>query len=269
MTVATNESVRVATVPKSPLAGAFIVNADDWGCDVATTDAIRACFDQNVMSSASAMVFMEDSERAAQIARERKIDTGLHLNLDTPFTARSCPARLLEHQRKIAAFVRHPLARPLFHPGVRHSFEYVVSEQLNEYERLYGSSPRRIDGHHHMHLCANVLFANLLPEGVILRPHFAFQAGEKRVRNGIFRLYAKWALTKRYATVDHLYSLPPMESKRLSQIASLAASSFVELETHPAKPVEFRFLTEGGLYQMLGETPVAPSYVVRGLPSGL
>lgn len=259
----------MATDSKSPLAGAFIVNADDWGCDMATTDAIRACFDHNAMSSASAMVFMEDSERAAEIARERKIDTGLHLNLDTPFTARSRPARLLEHQRRIAAFVRHPLARPLFHPGLKHSFEYVVTEQLNEYERLYGYTPRRIDGHHHMHLCANVLFSQLLPDGVILRPHFSFQPSEKRVRNGIFRLYAKWALARRYSTVDHLFSLPPLDPQRLSQIVSLAANSFVELETHPAKPTEFRFLTEGGLQQMLGGTSIAPSYGVRGLASGL
>ena len=68
-------------------AGRLIVNADDWGRDQVTTDRTLDCFVCGALSSVSAMVFMEDSERAAAVALERGIDAGLHLNLSTRFTA--------------------------------------------------------------------------------------------------------------------------------------------------------------------------------------
>src|SRR5689334_18341851 len=42
--------------------GALIVNADDWGMDRDTTDQILKCASCGSVSSASGMVFMEDSE---------------------------------------------------------------------------------------------------------------------------------------------------------------------------------------------------------------
>ncbi|MGH9342549.1 MAG: hypothetical protein ACRD19_02125, partial [Terriglobia bacterium] len=46
-----------------------IVNADDWGCDAFTTGRSLDCVLQGTVSSVSAMMFMEDSERAADLAR--------------------------------------------------------------------------------------------------------------------------------------------------------------------------------------------------------
>ena len=65
----------------------LIINADDWGLDVATTDAIAACFERGRLTATSAMVFMDDSIRAAQLALDIGIDVGLHLNLTEPFTS--------------------------------------------------------------------------------------------------------------------------------------------------------------------------------------
>jgi predicted glycoside hydrolase/deacetylase ChbG (UPF0249 family) len=65
--------------------GALIINADDWGRSRETTDRTLECWERGSISSVSAMVFMEDSVRAAALARERGIDTGLHLNFTTPF----------------------------------------------------------------------------------------------------------------------------------------------------------------------------------------
>src|SRR3954470_23920215 len=76
--------------------GLLIINADDWGRDVATTDRIFECVARHSVTAVSGMVFMEDSERAAALTREHSIDTGLHLNLTSPLTSRDCPVWLTE-----------------------------------------------------------------------------------------------------------------------------------------------------------------------------
>jgi len=48
--------------------GCLIIDADDWGRDARTTDRTFECFRNGALSSASGMVFMQDSERAANIA---------------------------------------------------------------------------------------------------------------------------------------------------------------------------------------------------------
>src|SRR5215472_6978785 len=58
----------------TPPAGFLIVNADDWGRDTLTTNSILECSARRAVSSVSAMVFMEDSDRAAKLAREHDIE---------------------------------------------------------------------------------------------------------------------------------------------------------------------------------------------------
>ena len=193
------------------------------------------------------MVFMEDSERAAAIARERAIDAGLHLNFTTPFTAQIRSQTLLDHQLRIARCLRrHRLAQALFYPSLVGSFEYVVSAQIDEYRRLYGAAPVRLDGHHHMHLCANVLAAGLLPSGTVVRRNFSFGAGEKSLGNRLYRRVVDGMLARRHHLTDFFFSLPPLEPcSRLDRIFALAQTSVVELETHPVMPDEYKFLRGG------------------------
>lgn len=222
--------------------GALIINADDWGRDRATTNAALECVLRGTVSSVSAMVFMEDSERAAAIAGEHGVDTGLHLNLTAQFTANKCSDTARSHLERVARYLRsHPFARALYNPTLASAFEYLVAAQCDEYERLYGVPVQRVDGHHHMHLAANVLLQGLLPAGAIVRPHFSHERGEK-FRNLLFRKATDIALSKR-RRVDLLYSLPPMDfAKRLEKIFFSALHSAVELETHPIHPEEFQFL---------------------------
>jgi predicted glycoside hydrolase/deacetylase ChbG (UPF0249 family) len=201
------------------------------------------------------MIFMKDSERAASVAREHGIDAGLHLNFTTAFSSENCPASLLEHQQKLAAFLsRHPISRMVFHPGLVHSFEYVVSAQRAEFVRLYGVEAERFDGHHHMHLCANVLLGKLLPSGTRVRRHFSYEPREKAVRNYVFRKFTDAVLVRRHRIVDYFFSLPPMNpSGRLQRILALARHSLVELETHPVNPEEYRFLAHGEICRLRGD----------------
>jgi predicted glycoside hydrolase/deacetylase ChbG (UPF0249 family) len=208
------------------------------------------------------MVFMEDSERSASVAREHNIDAGLHLNFTTQFSAPNCPARLADCQSKIGAYLlQNPLAKGMFNPFLSRPFEYVVAAQRDEYQRLYGVEPPRYDGHHHMHLSANVLLGGLLPHGTLVRRHFSHEAGEKAVRNAVFRQLTRVAMAGRYRSVDFLFSLPPLEPReRLTRIFSLGRKSLVEVETHPINPDEYRFLTEGDIFRYTGDCQIAKHY---------
>jgi predicted glycoside hydrolase/deacetylase ChbG (UPF0249 family) len=239
--------------------GALIINADDWGRSRETTDRIFDCFRAQAMSSVSAMVFMEDSERSAQMALEHGIDAGLHLNFTGPYTGPNCSPQLLEHQRSVAKYLmRNPLARGLFNPWLARSFEYLVAAQIEEYVRLFGEEPKRLDGHHHMHLSANVLFGGLLPPGKIVRRHFSYESGEKVARNRVFRWFTDSRLKGRFRFADFLFTLPPLDPPaRLQKIFSLAGRSFVEVETHPVNPDEFRFLTAGEIFRWTGNCQIA------------
>src|SRR5436853_2373544 len=237
----TNTGTSLATHPS----GRLIVNADDWGRDARTTGSILDCITRGTVTAVSAMVFMEDSARAAGEARVHSVDAGLHLNFTTPFTAPDCPSRLMEEQRRITAYLRsHRLAQLVFNPALTRSFEYVVTAQIDEFRRLYGGDPRRLDGHHHMHLCANVLYQRLLPEGTVVRRNFSFQPGEKSVFNRTYRRFVDGRLARRHRLTDFLFSLAPLEPQdRLQRIFSLAGEHVIEVETHPVNPDEYRFLT--------------------------
>jgi len=234
--------------------GILILNADDWARNRSSTERILECLRRGAVSSVSAMVFMEDSERGAALARERGIDVGLHLNLTTRFSAPRVPAPLTDHQQRIARYLeRNKAARVLYHPGLRASFEYVVKAQREEFVRLYGAEPPRIDGHHHMHLCANVLFQKLLPAGTIVRRNFSFRPGEKDWFNSFYRGWQDRKLARRHRVTDFFFSLAPIElCTRLDEVLTLADSYVVEVGTHPANAEEYEFLASGAVFRWAG-----------------
>jgi YdjC-like protein len=242
------------------ISGRLIVNADDWGRDRATTDRTLTCVERGTVSGVSAMVFMEDSERAAAMATERGIAAGLHLNLTTPFTGQRCPRVLIERQQAVARYLqRHRFSQVVFHPCLARDFERVVFAQLDEFRRLYGVHPIRIDGHHHMHLCANVLLGGLLPAGTLVRRSFTFQRGEKSLGNVLYRRVVDRILARRHRLVDYFFSLAPLEpAGRLQRIFSLARQHMVEVETHAVNEAEYRFLTEGEIFRRADGVRVAP-----------
>src|SRR5271157_1971516 len=246
-------------------AGLLIINADDWGGDHETTERTLECILRGAVSSVSAMVFMGDSERAAAIAKENAIHAGLHLNFTTPFSAPNRPTRLAEQQQRLArCLLRHRLAQVVFYPMLKRSFEYVVSAQLDEFCRLYGAPPQRLDGHHHMHLCANVLLGRLLPPGTVVRRNFSFQPGEKSFGNRFYRMVVDRMLARRHRLTDFFFSLPPLEHPgRLERIFSLARRFVVEVEAHPFDAKEHRFLAGGEIFHWAGDVPIASRFAVR------
>lgn len=240
-----------------------IINADDWGRDAFTTNSALECKLHGSISSVSAMVFMEDSERAAQIALNNGIDAGLHFNFTTAFSAENCPSLFKEHQAKVSRFLmRSRFAPTIFHPGLAASFDLLVNAQVDEYERLYGTSPHRVDGHHHMHLCANMLLGRLLPRNTIVRRNFRFSANQKGPFNRAYRRWQDWLLARHHPTTDLFFALPPFDPERLRMIFDLAKRHKVEIETHPANPDEYEFLISGELFRYTGAVAVARGYLL-------
>jgi hypothetical protein len=154
------------------------------------------------------------------------------------------------------------MAPALFHPWLRQSLEYLVSSQIDEYARLYGGFPNRIDGHHHMHLCTDVLAGGLLPPGGIVRRSFTFSRGEKSWANRFYRQTVDRILARRHRLTDLFFSITPLEHRRLTHIANLTRQWTVEVETHPANPEEHRFLAGGEFTRLLADIPIAPGFIL-------
>jgi len=247
--------------------GALIINADDWGRDRDNTDRTFQCVSRGTVNAVSAMVFMEDSERAASIATANGVDAGLHLNFTTAFSAKDVPSKLQAHQGALGKFLLgNRFAQVLYHPGLANSFEYVVSSQLDEFYRTYGEAPKRLDGHHHMHLCSNVLFGRLLPSGTLVRRSFTFQSGEKAWLNRFYRRLVDRTLARRHRMTDCFFSLIPLDPReRLKRIFQFADTLAIEVETHPVNIEEFRFLMGD---EVLGLSEKLQSAVVRNGRAG-
>jgi predicted glycoside hydrolase/deacetylase ChbG (UPF0249 family) len=231
----------------------LIINADDWGRSVMETDAALRCCEAGRITSVSAMVFMANSERAAELAKENAIDAGLHVNFAETFTGRNIPARLRECHNRLVRYLRRTKYTQLFYnPFLRDAFSYSYHAQAEEFARLFGNPPARVDGHHHMHLCANVLFSKMIPAGTKLRRNFSFWPGEKSWANRTYRALVDRWLARRYQLTDYFFDLTQcIAENKLGRVTSLAKSSTVELMTHPIVPQEAEHLMSDEFYVML------------------
>lgn len=187
---------------------------------------------------------MEDSQRAADLARDIGIDTGLHLNFTQKQTQQiHNPLLCIYHERVVGFLTRNKYNFLIYNPTLRKQFHYVFHSQIEEFERIYGAPPTHIDGHHHMHLCANMLIETIIPEGQKVRRNFSFNRGEKSIFNRIYRaVIDKW-LSRKYLMTDYFFSLAAcIRTGRLMHALELAKASNVELQTHPELEDEFEWL---------------------------
>lgn len=221
----------------------LIVNADDYGWNKETTDRILICYGRESIHSASAMTFMADSERAASLAKENQLLVGLHLNLDQKITGLAVSAKLREHHQKTAAYLKaRKWNQILYNPFLRNSFDYVFQAQWDEFCRLYGTTPKRLDGHRHMHLCMNMLVSGKIDKGIRIRRNFTFYPGEKDLINRLYRYLVDLWLTSRFLCTDSFFSMKPIDREKLQKWVLLSKSSDVEIMVHPGIENEYLFL---------------------------
>ena len=222
----------------------IIVNADDFGRSPAETDAVLACYAAGRITSTTAMVFMRDSDRAAEAAKSHGVEVGLHLNLSEPFTASGVQEHLRRSHNRIVGFLTaSKYAVLVYNPFLRIQFRQVIEAQIEEFARLYGRQPSHIDGHQHQHLCANVLIDRMIPAGRKVRRSFSFWPGEKSAFNRGYRHLVDRALARDYLLADFFFSLEHcLRKDQLSRVFQLAETATVELMTHPLKSAEYRYL---------------------------
>jgi len=237
----------------------LIINADDWGRSVAETDVELECFRAGRITSVSAMVFMKDSQRAAELAREHGVDAGLHLNFNQAFDG-AVPSAVREAHGRILRFMNSSsIARFLYNPGLNQEFRDVYLAQRDEFVRLYGAPPTHVDGHQHRHLCPNMLIQGILPAGESIRRTFTYFPGERGMVNRAYRAVLDRWITRRYCVTDYLFNLVECATPaRLERVGRLAKDFAVELETHPIRPEERAFLLGDDFVAKFGGACLAP-----------
>jgi predicted glycoside hydrolase/deacetylase ChbG (UPF0249 family) len=177
------------------------------------------------------MVYMEDSERAAAIAREVGIPTGLHLNLSDPYSGSPIPADVRERQARLLRKYRGSrlrLRRWLYDPWARLDVEACLNDQFERFVALYGEEPTHLDGHRHAHLSPNVLLARTIPVGTKIRTSLA-QSSALSSPLALPRSIRQRLLKRRFTSTDWLFDAADWRGA-----LSLAESSTVELMVHPA-----------------------------------
>jgi chitin disaccharide deacetylase len=223
-----------------------IVNADDWGHSPAHTDAIARCFASDRLTSTTAMVYMHDSGRAASLAREIGLPTGLHLNLIEPYDSAGVALGVRSrHMRLVDHFKRGGMNRWLVPPRLARLVSDVISDQQSEFLHLYGAEPTHTDGHQHLHLNIAVLASPRLRRGSYLRPSPAFTYPQKSRPNLILRQAVNRLIRLRFSSPDYFVnvrSLFPELSDGDWPLRPLPNSGIVEIMTHPGRPDEFRLL---------------------------
>lgn len=222
----------------------LIVNADDWGRSASETDAALACHRHGRVTSVSAMVFMADSVRAARLAREARIDAGLHINFSQEYDGPDVPSSARDHQRPLVRFTtRDRFAVALYNPLLRERFRQAFEDQWNEFIRLYGVAPSHVDGHQHRHLCANLLVDRFVPSGTRVRRNFTYARGQRGIVNRTYRMLFDRVLARRYRLTDRFFSLgEALKHQRLEPLFLAARSHVVEVMAHPVVTLERDFL---------------------------
>lgn len=221
-----------------------IITADDYGKTRYATDSILKCFSNKRIASASAMVFMEDSERAAELASQTNLEVGLHLNFTMPYSAGDIPSSVHEHHNRVISYLtKSKLAQIIYNPFLADSFSFLFLTQQEEFIRLYGKIPAFYNGHHHMHLCANMLASKMIPKGTRVRRTFTFNSDEKSIINLLYRSFLNRWISNRFISTDCFFSIVPVQDhKRLRQIITRAVKEDIEIEVHPENDEEIEFL---------------------------
>ncbi len=241
----------------SPL---LIVNADDFGWNRGATDLTVGCFEAGQITSTTALMYMEDSDRAAAIAAERDLPVGLHLNLTDPFTAADVPEAIRARQAEACAIFGGAGLRKrswTYDPRIGGLVEAAIRDQLERFRALLGREPTHVDGHNHVQVCPNVIRAQAL-DGFKMRDAL-WSYPSTRSAMGVARalrraLTARGHLTTRYfLDIAELHRGGPAAT---AERTGLAASASVEVMCHPGFGHELEALRSDAWASAIAAAPL-------------
>jgi predicted glycoside hydrolase/deacetylase ChbG (UPF0249 family) len=222
--------------------GLLIVNADDFGGNRLATDRIAECFAAGAITSTTAMVYMGDSPRAAEIARERQLPVGLHLNVTQELEDPDAPALVRERQsRLVRYFAGRRLRRFTFNPAINALARRCIEDQLECFRELFGHEPIHIDGHNHGHLSPSVLLA--LPRGVHVRTG---QSGPDAKSGGVARRARRALIAHRQGTTEYFLPIDRLGASPsehdIEELLAVADRASLEVMVHPDRDDDFTTL---------------------------
>jgi hypothetical protein len=247
------------------VSGLLIVNADDWGGSEATTDAIQGTFEAGRITSTSALMYMEDSDRAAAIARRSGHPVGLHLNLTQAFADPATPTRIADRQRRLAetflgegsdsqlGTVR--LRRWFYDPRLRTEIDAAIADQIERFEGLYERTPTHFDGHNYVDLCPNVFLSRPLPGGSKIRNSLD-RFPLDRSPMGAVRNVRQTLRSRRFASTRYVLHIAELElgpEPPADPRLGLAKEVPVEVISHPDEPAELAALMSSAWGAYMGE----------------
>lgn len=214
-----------------------VINADDFGKDQTTTNAIFCAFEQGLISQTTLMVNMPDADRAVMLAKERGLvdRVGLHLNLveGMPLTEglRSCRLFCNEHGRFFEGGVLR--LRRLLQPYSAKIASLIREEcqaQIDKY-LAYGLPLMHCDSHCHAHV--------RLPITRILFPILK-TAGFKTVRRtyGVSRVLTVGGMlhllrNATYVAMMRRYGFRTTERFNGFTLQGLSGKKSIEMMVHP------------------------------------
>jgi predicted glycoside hydrolase/deacetylase ChbG (UPF0249 family) len=218
----------------------LIINADDFGASASATDAICAAFDAGAITSASAMVWMGDSLRAAGSASERNLPTGLHLNLTLPFSAPDAPLSVRERQQRLTEyFTTEGWREDVGKWPARELLRAAIEDQLERFREQFGE-PSHIDGHHHVHVHEVVLesLQHAWPIRPLLRTPAQVDARPSKRELGMRR---RFLVPDAALAFEHLH--PALGGTGLA-VLDRARTICIEVMTHPQHPSQLQALLD-------------------------
>jgi predicted glycoside hydrolase/deacetylase ChbG (UPF0249 family) len=226
------------------VSGLLIVNADDFGGNPLATERIAECFAANRITSTTAMVYMQDSPRAAEIAASRSLAVGLHLNLTQEFENPATPGPVRERQaRAVRYFAGRRSTRFIINPVLVRAVGRCIEDQLDRFRELFGREPTHIDGHNHVHLSPTVLLA--LPKGARVRTAESSYVNSHRATAHIRRA-RHLLIAGRQLTTDRLYAINRLKENATEQemrdLLAPAERLTVEIMVHPDRNGDYRLL---------------------------
>ena len=131
----------------------LIINADDLGINPSRDHGIFETVERGVVTSASLLVNMGDSDRAAELARRMELSTGLHFNLTEgfPLSPQKNIGSLLSAE---GVFLNRKRMRQALNDGAvdpRH-VAWEFRAQMEWFIAHRKDRPTHVDSHHNLHV---------------------------------------------------------------------------------------------------------------------